>query len=782
MYFKFIISCLFIIIFQINITEAQQKKIKKTTREFDVIHYTINIEDINFTSATLTANTNLRLTPKQNNTADIQLDLLKFTIDSMFFNNVRFQTFSYNDTIINITLPQAINTSDTINLRMFYHGTPELEPYAWGGGHIDASYAYNLGVAFEAYPHNFGKGWFPCLDIFNDRATYDYYIKVQNNHKAVCGGTLISVTPVSGNKTEYHWKMNNTIPTYLASVAVGSYAAILDTFNGINRRIPIGIYVRPTDSIRAINSFTNLKNILFIFEKYWGPYRWERVGYVGTAKGAMEHSCNIAYPNSSITGNSSYEWLYAHELSHQWFGDLITCSTQEDMWINEGWATYCESLFREDLYGKQSYKTSMHNRMKDVLSSTHIKDGGYFALYGIPETITYGSTVYDKGAVVVHTLRNYLGDTLFFNAVKSFLNFYAYKDVSSINMRDYFSSYTGVNLTDFFNAWVFTPGFPHFSVDSFVVTNIGQPIKDVNVFVRQKHLGNNSYANSNKAELTFLGSNWEKFTDTIRFSGQTGNATFHMPFVPIAVILDLEEKIADATIDNYQTVKTTGVKNFADTYFSLDVSHINDSAFVRAEHNLVPPDPFKTPIQGLIISNSHYWKIDGIFSSGLIGKGKFNYSKSGFDNGLILNSADSLLILYRINANQDWQFLHYTRTGNNSSGYISVDSIRKGEYAFAIWDWDYYNSINEKFPSNNKSLNVFPNPSSDSFTINFSIKTKGLIRIINSSGKAVDSFKIKPQQTQFIWKPNSQQSGIYIIELLNENYKIVERSKIIFTK
>jgi hypothetical protein len=188
----------------------------------------------------------------------------------------------------------------------------------------------------------------------------------------------------------------------------------------------------------------------------------------------------------------------------------------------------------------------------------------------------------------------------------------------------------------------------------------------------------------------------------------------------------------------------------------------------------------QTPIQGLIISNSHYWKIDGILSSGFIGKGKFNYSKSGLDKGLIINSADSLIILYRANTKEDWQFVNYTRTGNSVSGYISTDSIRKGEYTFAIWDWDYYNIINKSNTLQNKLLSIFPNPSSDSFTIVFNYKTKGLLRIMNSSGKIIESYEVKQGQTQMIWNPGNQKSGIYIIEFNNNN--IIERNKVIYTK
>ena len=127
----------------------------------------------------------------------------------------------------------------------------------------------------------------------------------------------------------------------------------------------------------------------------------------------MEHATNITYPNSSINGSLSDEWLYAHELSHMWFGDKVTCASADDMWLNEGWAVFCESVFREGLYGKESYKTTMRSKLKDVLQFTHIKDGGYRALYGIPPEYTYGSTVYDKGGQVAHTLRGYLGDSLF---------------------------------------------------------------------------------------------------------------------------------------------------------------------------------------------------------------------------------------------------------------------------------------------------------------------------------------------------------------------------------
>jgi len=269
-------------------------------------------------------------------------------------------------------------------------------------------------------------------------------------------------------------------------------------------KIPIQIFVPPYDTSHAKASFINLKSILGVFESRFGPYLWERVGYVGVPfnNGAMEHSTNIAYPIYAIDGGLSNESLYAHELSHQWFGDLATCSTELDMWINEGWASYCESIYKEGLYGMAAYKNNVRDNHLNVIQTSHIVDSGYRAVYGIPSQYTYSTTVYDKGADMVHTLRNYMGDNLFFSSVRALLNAYKFKDISTIQMRDFLSTHSGVDLADFFNAWIFSPGFPHFSIDSMKVTSLTPQVK-ARIWVRQRLNHAPAFANSNRVEVTF---------------------------------------------------------------------------------------------------------------------------------------------------------------------------------------------------------------------------------------------------------------------------------------
>ena len=150
------------------------------------------------------------------------------------------------------------------------------------------------------------------------------------------------------------WVLNEEIPTYLASVAVARYRQVNWSINALDGTKPITLVSAGTDTTAMKNGFVNLKDCINGFENYYGPYKWNRFGYclVPFNSGAMEHATNIAYPRA-VAGNLAYEAeLMAHELSHHWWGDLVTCETQEDMWINEGMATFSSYMFLEWKYGK----------------------------------------------------------------------------------------------------------------------------------------------------------------------------------------------------------------------------------------------------------------------------------------------------------------------------------------------------------------------------------------------------------------------------------------------
>ena len=745
----------------------------------DAVHYDIYLEEIDFSAKTIQAYTKVQLTPLVDNLNSITLELIDLTVDEVFINDIEITTFTHEDGFIHIPLLNPVNTNDTLIAEIHYFGQPFCEN--WGGFHFSGDYAFNLGVGFDSDPHNLGKSWFPCVDDFTDRATYDCFVTVVDTQKAICGGTLIETIDNGNNTLTFHWQIPQTIPTYLASVAVGEYEVVNDTFNGINGDIPISIYVRPFITGNVPGSFIHLKEIMNNFESYFGPYPWDRIGYVETSKGAMEHATSIAYPYGCINGGLSYEWLYTHELSHMWFGDKVTCSTAGDMWLNEGWAVFWEMYYRNDLYGEDVFKELLHEKHADVLQFCHTSsgDGSYMPLYNVPTQYTYGETVYDKGSTVVQTMRAYLGDSLFFDAVKGYLEEFAYNSASSFDMRDFFTNRTGIDMTDFFDAWVFTAGTPHFSIDSFAIQQNGANF-DVDIYSKQRYKGVDYLANSNIFEVDYIDEDWNIFSDTIHFSGKTGHSIKHLSFEPKYVFTDLYGNFCDATTDNYQIINTAGEYNFTKTFCLLNFEEITDSAFVRVTHNWVAPDSLKTPIAGLTLSDYRYWKIEGLFPENFSVKARFFYSKSSqLDNTLLVNPEDSIVILYRQNTSEDWQGIDFERIGNSSFGNIYVENAQLGEYTLAVWDTQYVGE--NEISKNEFTFEAFPNPSNENFTFIFYAEENSILKIYNSSSKLVKSFNTKKGENIIRWVPSDIAHGTYFVQLVS-NKKNQINKKLLYLK
>lgn len=742
-----------------------------------IAHYDVHLDILDFTNKKIQGHTRLTLTPRMNNVHRVELALFKLNVDSVKISG-NLLSYTYNDTTIRFFAPQIMNLADTLVVDVYYNGVPKTEAYGWGGFHFNGtSSAYNLGIALEDRPPNYGRTWFACIDNFTDKSTYDFYIRVPDNLVAVCGGMLQEITPAPAASHIYHWKLELPVCAYLASVAVSGYTPVEGIFNGLNGPIPTQIYVRPQDTTKAKNSFLHLNDILAAFEYYFGPYRWPRVGYVATALGAMEHVTNVAYPSGNIDGTLNSEWLYAHELSHMWFGNLVTCASQEDMWINEGWAVFSEILFRELLYGRENYKTFIRKKHHDVLQKNHISEGGYLALSPIPSAHVYGSTVYDKGGMVTHSLRGYLGDSLFFKAVKDYLNAWEYKSINSIQLKDVLSQSSGTDLTSFFDAWVFAPGFPHFSIDSVRCIPSGNSF-DVSVSVRQRTKGGPGNAANNHIPLRFMSGNWGVIEDTLQFSGKTATKTFSLPFAPVCTFLDPEETQADATTDNYKVIKNPGNYTFPDTYCSIETTQIQDSAFLRITHNWVAPDTFPQAIPGLRLSDYRYWTVEGNFPPGFAARGKFSYSKfNNLDNTLIFNNLDSLVLLYRKGTHEMWHSVPFTMNGVPYQGELIVDSLKAGEYTLAIWDYTYLN-INE-LNTNFEPISVYPNPATGEFSVVCKQDGFAALSIFREDGALVDSIPTVLKGSILQFNGRTMPAGTLLLVLRNPQGKLLGTTKIL---
>jgi aminopeptidase N len=624
-------------------------------------------------------------------------------------------------------------------------------------------------VGFESIPHNLGKTWFPCVDNFTDRASYDLFATVENDKTAVGSGLLVETIDNGDNTTTWHWKLSHPVPTYLQSVAISDYVLYEDVFEGMEADIPIQIYTRQAQADKVAGSFVHLHEILTFFEEKFGPYPFERIGYVATAIGAMEHATNIAYPYFAINGNTSYESLLVHELSHMWFGDKVTCSSAEDMWLNEGWATFCELYYVTELYSEESFITEMRTMHNDVLKKAHIDDNGFWPLNDIPQEETYGKTAYDKGGTVVNSLRAYLGDSLFSDALTAYLDEFAYQSASSFDMRDFLSAYTGIDMDGFFENWVFTAGTPHFSIDSTRIT-AGDASYLVDIYMKQKRYGFDYIGTDQVVHIAFVDEELNLIRDTIHFSGETGHSAKILEFDPIAVLVDPYETTNDATIDNYKFFNEVEEYSFPKTMFKLLIQDIFDSVLIQVTHHFVAPDSLKIPVEGLKISQNHYWDVNGALSEEFHAQGRFFYdSFSELDSDLIQNENDSVVIFFRSHPQNEWQYVSQSRVGNWNIGYIYTDEVLLGQYTLAVWDKEI---VGEKeVVKADQKVKFYPNPTRNKLHVEFENRGDYAIRFYREDGTLLKILKTSGKKVSWKWESSDIISGLLVAEVFEDGKK-----------
>lgn len=745
-------------------------KSKETADNIDVKHYEIHLNEIDFENKTIDASASITLTAL-NDIESVELELRSLKVTSVTADIIDVKDFSQNKDILNINLSSTLSKNSTITFTINYNGETYNEN--WGGVHWSADYVYNLGVGFDSKPHNLGKTWFPCVDNFEDKASYDLYVTIPENMISACGGLLSESTKNDdGTKTE-HWVINQEISTYLMSFAIGDFVLWEDTFKGMERDIPIKVYAKPNQIEKVAGTFVNIKEIAAFYEKKFGPYPLNRIGYVSTSLGCMEHVDNIALASQLINGESTFdnESLIAHEMSHAWFGNKVTCASAGDMWLNEGFATFCNYYYLTELYGEELYQEYMNDMIDNIILSCHQKEG-WIPLNDMSLDLTYGTTVYDKGAVVVHTLMNYLGRETFDKVMKQYIDKYAYKTASSEDLRDAISEFAGVDMSDFFETWVFTPGSPAYSVQSFSSKANGDKF-DVEITMNQKHRGANHIGDGIRYEVTFVDADWNMQSEAVAWDGESATMTKTIDFEPVAVFCDYENKFADACHSYTHIFNKNGNKEFKDARIKFVAKEISDSTLLRLEHRWVGASNAGELMDGLVTSPSRYWSIQ------LLEKGKsvidceFQYQNNEtYDGSLITSENDSIIIMYRKDGSQAWQQVDFTIKGNNKSGIISVKNIQSGDYVLGAWNENHI-GLNE---NDRQHFEIYPNPAKDIINIKLEKDAEGEIVITNQLGQIVKEAKINCSDIRL--QTNDLSSGIYNISISDGN-EIIHNSKIV---
>ncbi len=752
----------------------------------DVLNYAIHLDITDFQNQKIAGFTDVTVTAEGNESfSQLPLDLLELQVDSVK-QNQQVVPFTYNDTLLVAQLTATMSAGDTTTVRVYYQGSPQADN-SWGGFYFTNNYAFNLGVGFDANPHNFGRVWYPCFDNFVERATYDFHIETSNGKVATCNGTLLSENSLPNGNTVRHFHLKDPIPTYLSAVAVAEYSTVNQIHSGITGNIPIELHAVPSDTQNLKNSFAHLTDAIACFENSYGVHRFEKVGYslVPFNAGAMEHATNIAYPIYAADGSLANETLMAHELAHHWWGDYATCETQEDMWLNEGWASFSELLFTEHVYGKEAYQNALEELHADVLRTAHLNEGGFRAVSGIPHEITYGSHVYNKGALVAHNLRGYLGDQTFFSSISQFLESRGFNSMNSEQFRDSLSVFSGEDLTPFFTDWVFSGGWNDFELDSFQIIPVGNQF-EITLFIEQKLFGKTQFHANVPLEVGFYQNDFSFSLDTILTNGAYTQATVMVDNEPTWITLNPTKQQVYANTDYFETLTAGNITVSGYSNMSVDVVNAGDSSLLRIEHHYTTPDPIKLWSEKPYRLGDHYWEVGGILhpdfeaSATLFYDGRVNTLQ--LDSSLVAATEDSLFLLYRRNAKEDWvEYSHYTKnvlgSSTNQFGVIEISSLLAGQYALANIDHSVL-SVGENTKREN-SIQVYPNPTNGTIHFVGEKGLKGKIDVYTANGQLVRTVNLNGKIVSV--NLNNQPSGTYHYKASDQN-QLISSGSFIYRK
>ncbi|MCC7246817.1 MAG: hypothetical protein IT269_14120, partial [Saprospiraceae bacterium] len=543
--------------------QAAQAASNARSDTFDILHYRIFTDLTETTAKTISGNTEVFFSPKLPDIGNITLDLLALTVDSVQTLSGQPLAYTHQGLSLKITLQEALAVGDTGSLRVFYHGKPIQSTSNFGGVYFDAGYIYNLSIGLNDDPHNFGHAWFPCFDNFQERSTYEMSFMTVAPYRAYAVGDFVSEFPIGPNRSLRSYKMDLPLATYQVSFAAANYGEVKGNIEGaFGDDIPLLLLSKLPDTNKVKTAFLPyIGDAVRGFELWYGRHTWNRVGYAMTTRGAMENPGNIIYPDFLIqpANLSTHLEIMSHELAHHWWGDVVTVGSESDMWIKEGPAEYGSHQFFEYIDGKNEFIERLRANTHTVLKNAHYDDGGFLPLSPMPHEVTYGTHTYNKGAMVMHNLRAYLGDSLFASGMQHLQEAFRFDNMNAYEMRDTLSAFTGVDLTDFYEDCVFSPGFTDIDVETVTLApNNNTPGHFyATVKVRQQVRAAPHLYHNVPVEVNFRSATGQTADFSMVVPAEEGVATFDVPFEPAMTYLNGSQRLNTACIAFDKVAKTT---------------------------------------------------------------------------------------------------------------------------------------------------------------------------------------------------------------------------------
>jgi len=567
-----------------------QKVLKPDSSDYDQLYY-----DLNFTITTTPQNLSATVTgifrSKVNGLSQIKLNFdsresLPYWDNFSISGNV--SRYQHSNDVLRLTLDRPYNTGETFSITIKYSGLPGEKGFK--GFEFDRNEYGNLVISTLSEPYG-AQTWWPCKDDPADKLdSVRITVTVPNGFIVASNGILEKVYNNPDSTTTFSWNEKYPITTYLVSLAIANYATFSDSFiYAPGKVMPIDYFVYPEHLSAAQSAFKRIPDMLEVYSQLFGlyPFAEEKYGHAEFEwGGAMEHQTCTSIGKVS----ASWETIYAHELAHQWFGNLVTCRNWQNIWMNEGFATFSEAIWLEKAYGKNAY-TEYINYYLNFMSSW-AKQPIYRYEIDNPDFI-FHPTVYTKGMWVLHMLRHLVGDEIFFEILRKYPNDpqFFHKNVTTEDFCDFCEKLSGMDLDWFFQQWIYEPFYPVYHWGYYSFRRNGQFFLFLQIDQKQSDYGY-SHLYKMPIDISIVYDDGSK--DTLTIWDSLATQTFELPikgkiknifFDPETLVLKEAVRVP-VTIINLPKFQTSGFhlyQNFPNPFnsttripFTLDSSgHVN---------------------------------------------------------------------------------------------------------------------------------------------------------------------------------------------------------------
>jgi len=458
---KIIILCTTTLLFVLPlISKADTYPINKN---IDVKHYVFNLslsDADNEITGTALVTVNFKEAGMQNfrldfiNKASVRQDK-GMVVDAVSVKNAAVDYTHGNDELI-ISLPAPSTKNQTLTFNIRYHGIP------YDGLRIGNTKFGDRSFFNENWP-NRGRHWLPIIDHPHDKASSEFIVRAPSHYKVVSNGLLLEETELGNSTRLTHWKQSVPVSSWLFVLGVADFAVkYVDEFRG--KSIQTWVYAKNREA--GFYDFDEpTKKVLEFYTNYVGPYAYEKLANIQTpsVNGGMETSSAIFYGEDLVTGKRDERTrnVVIHEIAHQWFGNAITETTWDDAWLSEGFATFFTLLFIENEYGKEEYIKGIIKARKSVYDmSVKMPDFSIVSnRTAEKEDVTSGIT-YQKGAWVIHMLRDLMGEKNFKKGIQNYYAKYFNANTNTGEFRAEMEKVSGKDLKLFFNQWLYQPVNP----------------------------------------------------------------------------------------------------------------------------------------------------------------------------------------------------------------------------------------------------------------------------------------------------------------------------------